>query len=793
MTSISLPFTRSRTGSLTPRASATAALPPSWPLDIGAFAALLTIGVLAFGPVFGGAPGYRAAGGGVLLGAAIAFVSCVRRWSGLGTAVVAVVGYFAFGGALALPSTTSGGVIPTVDTVRRLALLTVDAWRDLLTVSTPASAFTGPTVVPYLGAVLCSVLAFSWALRARRPLWALAPAIALLLLGVLWGTRDAPYASWQGIAFVAIALCWHAARSAVRDRSNEVVVFEDARRRSGPVTRIAAAVAALAVAGGVAYTLSPGLTGADRFVLRDHVVPPLDLQAYPSPLTDFRYLERNLKETPLLTVSGLGTDQRLRLAVLDSYDGIVYSVAGTSADFLRIGSEVDQPRSGAMAKRSTLDIRISGYSGVWMPGGGTVEGVRFIGDNAQQQTAGLHYNWQTGALLTTAQVSSGAHYRVELSTKPSSTDAQLKTDPVVGQAISDTNVPDAVAKLADDYTAKARTPIEQLRAIETALHSSGYYSNGSDGKSRAGHTTERLGAMLELPQLIGDDEQYAAVMALMARAKGIPARVVMGFYPGPSKARATSLTLTGNDVHAWVEVQFQNAGWVAFDPTPDRNRTPQVQTTSPQPQPKPRVLPPPVPPKDRADPPAAVSDGKQVKKQPKNESSFDWAGVVRKVAYAVGGVTLVSAPLLVVLGLKRRRRSRRAGRKRFSDRVSGAWDEVMDRAVDLGLPRQPNETRKEEAARVSEQFPECGAGGFAQLVDAQVFGQDEPDRGVADTAWRGADQVIAGMRSRRTRWQRLRAAISLRSLRAPNVRTRKVLLRKNIPTIRLRRAAEETA
>ena len=75
--------------------------------------------------------------------------------------------------------------------------------------------------------------------------------------------------------------------------------------------------------------------------------------------------------------------------------------------------------------------------------------------------------------------------------------------------------------------------------------------------------------------MVGDAEQYAALMAVLARALGIPARVVVGFAgSGCHGRRATdgSVPVTGADLTAWVEVPFQQAGWVAYDPTPPKTR-----------------------------------------------------------------------------------------------------------------------------------------------------------------------------------------------------------------------------
>ncbi len=62
-------------------------------------------------------------------------------------------------------------------------------------------------------------------------------------------------------------------------------------------------------------------------------------------------------------------------------------------------------------------------------------------------------------------------------------------------------------------------------------------------------------------------EQFAATMALMARIKGIPARVAIGFLPGEKQSGGT-YTVRSHDAHAWPELYFAGTGWVRFEPTP---------------------------------------------------------------------------------------------------------------------------------------------------------------------------------------------------------------------------------
>lgn len=110
-------------------------------IDVAAIVTLLAMGVWGFAPVFASA-GWMAAGwGGLVCGVAIALVASWRRWSFLAGAAAVVGAYLVLGGALALPSTTIAGVVPTLATVRGLALGSFRSWRALLTVDVPTVGF----------------------------------------------------------------------------------------------------------------------------------------------------------------------------------------------------------------------------------------------------------------------------------------------------------------------------------------------------------------------------------------------------------------------------------------------------------------------------------------------------------------------------------------------------------------------------------------------------------------------------------------------------------------------------
>jgi hypothetical protein len=126
-------------------------------------------------------------------------------------------------------------------------------------------------------------------------------------------------------------------------------------------------------------------------------------------------------------------------------------------------------------------------------------------------------------------------------------------------------------------------------------------------------------------------------------------------------------------------------------------------------------------------------------------------------------VLLVGLLLGAVVGLKAWRRHRRRSAEPASARVVGAWRELVDHARDLGqvVPLGPSVTRREQSVGiVSGQ-----AGTLARRADSSVFGPRAPEEAAAATYWQSIDDERRAMSEQVTRGQRLRAAISLRSLR----------------------------
>jgi Transglutaminase-like superfamily len=119
---------------------------------------------------------------------------------------------------------------------------------------------------------------------------------------------------------------------------------------------------------------------------------------------------------------------------------------------------------------------------------------------------------------------------------------------------------DVVAGVVGDAT----TPYDRVHRIHAFLtdRANGFrYSLSTD----PGTSGDDLVDFLRLRR--GYCEQYAGAMAVMVRAAGVPARVVLGYTPGTVQPDGSRL-VTSDDAHAWVEVYFRGLGWVPFDPTP---------------------------------------------------------------------------------------------------------------------------------------------------------------------------------------------------------------------------------
>ena len=734
---------------------------------------LLLPGVVAFQPVFGGTPGYLPALAGITAGALIPLLAARFRWSAALWFSAILAFYLLLGGPLVLPETTINGFVPSLTTLARLMQLTYQGWYDILTVATPAGDLSGPQAAPLLGGILFSAALVGIVRFTRAVVWPMLLPTLWLALGIAFGIRQAPTTLWLGAALGAGLLLWSAAHRISRmGAANAEFLVRQPRGLSRRTWQGLSAMLVIALASGTALGVNV-VTGNDvhRQVLRDHVAPPLKLQEYPSPLTKYRLYELNQKNDVLFQVAGMPAGGRLRLAVMDEWNGVVFNVSQNIGEYLRVGRELPwQPEVATQVS----EITVQAYDDVWVPSFGEPSRIEFEGEQATRQARGLYFNRNTRQTLTTARIGDGSMLRitgvVNLPLGESQREGLKGARGGAAPLARVDRVPEVLVKNATDWTQGATSAYEQLSMIEQKLRTEGFYSDGSDNRSRAGHTAERLAYMFNQEQWVGDDEQYAASMALMATQLGIPTRVVMGFYPASDADVGSGWQVRGTEAHVWVEAFLEGAGWVNFDPTPDRNRVPNSENPQPKPKPKPRVDPPPTPPEHVEDE-TVVADQQEVDFDDPKDQPPDWVQVAIVIAASAGGVLLLLSPLIVIAILKGRRAARRRKKGEVADQVAGAWDEVVDRARDLGFVAVTNHTRRESADDLQEGYPDLPIRSMADRVDASVFGPEEPETEVRDSVWKQGGELRSSLLATKPWYARPAVFFSLKSLRRVGVET----------------------
>jgi len=780
-----------------------------WIVDLVSLVLLASVPIFVFWPLFDSARFFIGAYGGLVIGLALAAAGARWRLPILVLAPATIAAYFVFGGALALPATTIGGVIPSLETLRQLAVGAVTMWKAFLTSAAPLATDDGHLLVPFTTLLVVSVVAGSLALRLRTAAWAMIPIAAATVFAIVFGAPDPPV--WLpyvlGAAFIIVAVAWLAVREAWSPRFAAVTIagYAGEGATGGTGMRLVTGAVILAIAAGAGLaSLALAPQNEVRDVARDTIVPPFELHDYVSPLQSWRSIVRDhpTADEPLFSVSGLPEGARMRLAVLDTYDGLVYTVSdsgeGRSSDFSPLRSNMAKDIDGT---RVELGIDVQQYAGPWLPDAGIVDGVEFdgTGERAKDLRRGTYFNPETGTGLVADGLREGDSYTVTavIPDEPSAEDIgdapfakpQL---PRMSQVPEDAaSVAAEIIDEADGAVEGALSPYARVAALEEWLRNSSF-SHGlskedtgraeDDPQSRAGHGAQRIAQLLRSDPRVGDDEQYAVAMALMARELGIPARVVMGFHAGEGDPDVDPFVASGATVHAWVEIAFEGFGWVSFDPTPPEDNVPEEITESPRQEPRPQVLQPPPPPQQPADEPPLVPNERG--DEPEDEpllSPFAWQ-VIAIVGVSLLGIALILSPFLIIAGLRLSKRRRRLRLSDPSDRIAGGWNELVDRATDLGAyrgaPLPEGATRHEEARVVASTFQEPRVATLATEADSRVFAPIDPTGEDVSAYWRDVDEVVGSMKQKSTSWARFRARLSVRAI------TRNSRLRRGMQALR---------
>jgi hypothetical protein len=377
-----------------------------------------------------------------------------------------------------------------------------------------------------------------------------------------------------------------------------------------------------------------------------------------------------------------------------------------------------------------------------------------------------------------------------------------------GGSIADTAAPENLRRWMDEHATGSDGAA--LAGLVTLLRERGYLSHGlvegdeppvwttaladySFQPSASGHSFARVDAMFgrlleretdpraeasgNFVAAVGDDEQFAVAVALMARELGFPSRVVLGARlssPDAQQATCSEGACRAQDLTAWTEVQSADGQWVVVDVTPQYEQSPSLDVTEQRdPENVTEVRPDSV---EEVVPPDPAQEDSAREDEEDEAAGLDLAWllpVLRVTGIVLLVLLIVLGPFAVVLAAKALRRRSRRRAPTATARVAGGWEEYVDAAVDAGREAPRAATRTE----LAEAFGAAAGAQLAHEADRAVFSRSGFEEADADAFWVRVDEERRRLRRERGFWRGLAAAVSLRSLVRPlaseqGVRTR---------------------
>ncbi|WP_261558729.1 transglutaminase-like domain-containing protein [Frankia tisae] len=728
---------------------------PSW--DRLAEAVSLLVAALAVGWAFGGLfvghGAWAPLAGAVLVPAGLTAAAgrLTRRLdllasvmlTGLAGYLVVVVFGWADGRAVgSLPNTVNG--------LRR-------GWSNLLTAGLPGDPTATLLVVPVL------------------VLWlATAAAVALAALG---GAMLAPLLPLGAAFAVAVALLGGAERrataaGAVLALASLGFALARAHRRGGvgasPAGSFGLGLPVVLVAVLVGAAVAAALPSDDRADPRTLRPRPVTSVAELDPLAQVRGQltaspPRRLGTVTLASSTGRLPVDRVTTAVLGDFDGAswrnhdAYLSAGTT---LPRDADAD---GGLAADGPTVTVHahvtIDRLDTPLLP---------VVGRPIRLSGVPAAFDPWTGTLVHTAAASS---YQYQLTATIPTPGAGRLADAVPGSGPDlaryrtiPPGLPPALVQVAARATAGARTAYAELTALQRFLRDPAAFPYDLAG--RPGHSYGSLSRLLT-----SDDprerhsyaEQHAAAFALLARVKGFPSRIAVGYLLGPDTAGGRGVfTLSQARAHAWPEVYLAGIGWTPFEPT-DTSRLsheepPDTASTAAGGManaPTPTPPSPPSPPKLSA--------------IPRLDQPHSGAGHQARqlaVAVLVALAALLAIVPLAVVGEKARRRRRRRRAGPPGQRVAAAWQEARDRLSEWGVPPVRSRSASEVVGDATVLGPQViePLGLLEPLLSRALYGRQDAAEADAARAWELGDLLRRRLREQGSWLRRLRAALDPRAL-----------------------------
>gem|GEM_PF-3897399 len=636
-----------------------------------------------------------------------------------------------------LADTTVAG-IPSGRTLQLLLAGLTDSWQLALQSTWPARA--EPHVVTFvpLAVLLAAVLGVELLHRVRPPLVALLPSAVVVAVSQAFFPLTGGLAVVAGLSYALLA----------------AVLLMVTRPTAGPrrwvLAGLAVPVVVFAVVGALLLAVTSPLARPPTTV-RDAVVAPVVQHSVAKPLDALAARVQEPEATAFTYVADAPVD-RWTLAVLDRFDGVSWTADWR---FRRLGTAlqpdpaVTAPTTARTAQVTQLDASLA----PWLPSQPRLSGVQGISPFVDEAS---------GTLLTQSGPLAG--YRIAWR-EPAVDAAELADAAVDGDALAELGplgpIPPEFDELAHEATGGLRATFRAALVLANYLRDNYQLATGENVP--AGHTLFHLRRFLTGPDKRGTTEQFAAAYVMLARIRGIPARLVVGFRGPGQPSDGGRYVVRNAQATAWPEVAVEGLGWVPLDPVgsaagaggqrPTGLAGVAEQVRSELPKDVSRL----------SDPPVAPEPGDSASSA---DDAWPWS-----LTLAVGLGTVLASGLLawlmvpVVRGIRAVRR-RRAVPVRA---VVGAWAEVRDRLRAHGVPVSPGMTVRDlapAAARIGGQATVEGVRALAQAVDFALWSGSAVTQATADQAWASVRLVRRGLATRPL-GARLRAALDLKSLFPP--------------------------
>jgi hypothetical protein len=682
-------------------------------VDAGFTVVLVGLALIGFRTTFFGLGWLWVGLAGLLLGLLVSHVTAAYRALGVVTLLAVAAAYLLLGGPVATREDLIAGFIPSGATFTTLVHMAVPGWKELLTALPPVDSEGAYMALPFLFTLIGASLTYGVARRWTGAVTALVAPVVLLVASIVLGTLTPAAVLLQGAFFALVAIGW----TALRSNRNRPALQNGAGRTTRAVTT-AALLAVATVGGFFVGPYLPGAGGADRTVLRAGLVPPFDVTQYASPLAGYRkYTEPNsaeLFDKTLLTVRGLPKGVPVRFAALDSYDDFVWGAGNVAnlgsgeepdgTSFRKVGSHIASDAAGDEVT-ATVSVPAGGYDDVWLPTFGTVTGLDFGGSRGDRLADDLRFNVDTNTGVLPEKLAAGDTYTVTAISQKVD-DALPKTVEVADGTVVDSQNLTFIDDKITPWTERVDSQWEKVVAVAKAMQDGAYTDGGAPGDYQnvflPGHSLRRMTQFMKATQLAGNDEQYAAGLALAANRLGVPARVVLGGEPDATGA------IKGKDVHAWVEVARSDGSWQPIywkQFIPEHNKKPQQLIQKSEEKKTGAQVPPPAAnnPPSVLQGPDQAQNATQLKNPPKDDKNpldpDNWPDWLRYLVLPALVLLLVYSAIRFAKWLRRRRR-RTTGAT--ASRVSGGWREVVDTARDLRMPLPAKGTRLEQARALEE-------------------------------------------------------------------------------------------